>query len=156
MFYPFNNVPSFFYIVFGFILIKVWMDNRSKQAQERLRVIDDALKRGDLDEASRDEMVQALTGRRVKSRPVPQPQVPANPANPGAVGVLMKLVTFIGWMAFCVGMAFVIIVSSTHGYSDLELPATILSCAGFGMLTFPFVIRELQATPRRHASESGR
>ena len=70
--------------------------------------------------------------------------------DPNRVGFLMKLIAFVGWMSFCLGIAFVIVCNVSRYYHGLELPATILTCVGFGLVTYPFVIRELQA-PRRTA-----
>lgn len=150
MYWPFSpNVSYFIFIVLGFVLIKHWLDSRTKQASERLRVLEDALKRGNLDDVTREELVEALTGRRVKRSPAGVPMSVANNSS----SVLMKIVAFVGWISFCLGMALVIVVNNTRGYPDLEVPATILSCVGFGLVTFPFVIRELQNSPRRHAGE---
>lgn len=135
-------------LTFG--LIKQWMDGRARRESERLRMLEEALKRGDLDDVTRDELVEALTGRQ---RTPGAPPAAAYPANPDAIGWLLKLGTFVGWMALCLGVTFFILVSSSYEFQYLGLPAAILSCAGFAMVTFPFVLRELQASPRRRAGE---
>ncbi|MEE2888787.1 MAG: hypothetical protein VX951_15260 [Planctomycetota bacterium] len=145
-----------------FGLVKHWMDGRARRESERLRMLEEALKRGDLDDVTRDELVEALTGRgarcdeygRPNTRRTPgAPPAAAYPANPDAIGWLLKLGTFVGWMALCLGVTFFILTSTSNELQYLGLPGAILSCAGFAMVTFPFVLRELQASPRRRAGE---
>ena len=135
-------------LTFG--LVKHWMDGRAKRESERLRMLEEALKRGDLDDVTRDELVEALTGRR---RTPEAPPTAARPASPDAIGWLLKLGTFVGWMALCLGVTFFLLTSTSNELQYLGLPGAILSCVGFAMVTFPFVLRELQASPRRRAGE---
>ena len=139
----------FFFIVpiFVFVLIKSAMDNRAKSAQEKLRVLEEALRAGNLDEQAKQDLMETLTGR--KSR------APVAAARPTAgVGFLLKFIAFVGWTSLCLGVAFLILVNNYRGWEDLEVVAVLLPCVGFGLVTYPFVIRELQSPPRQRAADA--
>ena len=74
-------------------------------------------------------------------------------APPQSIGFILRFLAFLGWMSLCTGIAFVIIVANT-GSSDLEIPAAMLSLIGFGLVTFPFVIRELEGGRRQQAQQA--
>lgn len=145
-----TTTTSIILVIFVFVLIKHAMDTKAKQDRDRFRLIEEALRSGNLDDRSREELMGTLTGR--KPAPPPQPTATAMARNPNDVGFLMKFIAFIGWLTFCIGISFVIICASSHGNDYLAVPATILSCAGFGLVTYPFVIRELNS-PRRHPAD---
>jgi hypothetical protein len=142
-----NNWFAFLLPIFGFVLLKTWMDHRAKRDGEKLRVLEEALRIGGLDDAAKQELMQTLTGRRPAHRA---------PGNPGEVGIVLKLLAFVGWLALCVGIAFVILVVNFRMPEELGIAAAVLPCVGFGLVTYPFVVRELQATPRRHATNQQR
>ena len=142
------NSSWFFFIVpiFVFILIKTAMDNRAKSAREKLRVLEEALRAGNLDDQAKQDLMETLTGRNVKASPAPAPQ-------PTQVGFLLKFIAFLGWTSLCLGVAFLILVNNFRGWEELEIAAVLLPCVGFGLVTYPFVIRELQS-PQRHRAPS--
>ncbi|MCB9888473.1 MAG: hypothetical protein H6836_02765 [Planctomycetes bacterium] len=132
------SFTGLFATVFAFALIKHAVDVRAKQQSDRLRVLETALKTQNLDTETRGELLEALTGRRRSQ----------DPAVPSPVGVFMKFVAFVGWLSLCIGIAFAILAAYTgkHGF---EIPATMLPCIGFGLVTYPFVVRELSAPVTR-------
>jgi hypothetical protein len=145
------TTTSIIAVIFVFVIIKHGMDTKAKQDRERLRLIEEALRQGNLDDKSREELMGTLTGRKPQPRPdrAPAPR----PRSPHDVGFFLKFLAFIGWLGFCVGMSFVIVVANFREYEFLAIPATILSCSGFGLVTFPFVIRELNSPRRGIAAE---
>ena len=73
--------------------------------------------------------------------------------NPNDVGFFMKFVAFIGWITLCVGVSFVILcVNEPQLRLTLRSPRRSCPVLGFGLVTYPFVIRELNA-PRRNPAE---
>jgi hypothetical protein len=143
------STVSIIAVIFIFVLIKHTMDTKAKQDRERLRLIEEALRSGNLDDRSREELMGTLTGRRQSA---PKPHAPVMARNPNDVGFFMKFTAFIGWISFCIGISFFILCANSHNYEFLMVPATILGCAGFGLVTYPFVIRELNA-PHRNPAE---
>ncbi len=143
-------MTSIIITIFVFVIVKHAMDTKAKQDRERLRLIEEALRSGNLDDRSREELMGTLTGR--KPTEASRPSGAPTARNPDDVGFWMKVIAFVGWLAFCVGMSFVIICASSRGYEFLGVPAAVLSCGGFGLVTYPFVIRELNS-PRRHPAQ---
>ena len=133
--------------IFAFILIKHAMDTHAAHEQEKLRLLEEALRQGNMDEKSKEDLMESLTGRRPSSPPTPPPAVPQRPRGPNEVGFFLKFLAFIGWLSLCTGIAFLILWANFNTRS-LEIPAVLLTCIGFGLVTFPFVIRELQFKPR--------
>lgn len=143
------TTTSIFLVIFGFIIVKHAMDTKAKHDRERLRLIEEALRAGNLDDRSRAELMGTLTGR----KPEPRYQAPNMKRNPDDAGFFLKLIAFVGWIGFCVGISFFILCMNNYRFEFLAVPATILSCAGFGLVTYPFVIRELNATRRNPAGQ---
>ncbi len=144
------SMTTFFVVLFTFMLIKHAMDTRAKQQADKLKLIETAIKDGNLDAQAKEDLMVAFTGRRPSSPPRQQVQVVGTPYR---VGGLVKFIAFIGWVALCVGIAFVILTLAFEE-RGVEIPAVLLSCVGFGLVTYPFVIRELQApVVRRQPSE---
>ena len=75
------------------------------------------------------------------------------PVAPGQVSGFMKFILFVGWIGMLLGIAFAVIAANSRYGHDLELPAAILCCLGFGFVTYPFVVRELQNGGRRSVRE---
>jgi hypothetical protein len=140
-----STATIFIIVIFAFIIVRHGMDTKAKQERERLRLIEEALRAGNLDDQSRALLMSTLTGR----KPQPHQRAPATPRNPNDIGFFMKFTAFIGWISFCIGAAFFILCINSHQYEFLAVPGTILGCAGFGLVTYPFVIRELNS-PRRN------
>ena len=85
-----------------FILIKQAMETRAKERSEKLRILEASLKQGDLDPATKEELMDVLTGHKRK-----KPAPPVHP--PQRVGFFMRAFAFLGWVALCLGGAFLII-----------------------------------------------
>lgn len=143
-------MASIIAVILVFMLIKHGMDTKAKHDGERLRLVEESLRQGGLDDKSREELMGTLTGRRPQQ---PWSARPVRVRSPHDVGFFLKFLAFIGWLGFCVGISFVIIVANFRDYEFLAVPATILSCSGFGLVTFPFVIRELNSPRRGIATE---
>jgi len=146
--------PTFALTIFGltalallvFGLVYRWLEHRAKHQAQRLRVLEDAVQRGDLDDVTRDELVEALTGRRRADG--------SGAANHGTPpdNSLMQLLGFLGWMCLCIGVTF-FLLTVTGSFQDLAFSGAILCAVGFGLVSFPVVWRELQRSPRRNTRE---
>ena len=51
-------------VIFFFVAVVVFLQNRSKERQEKMRILEEALRSGHLDAATKAELVGELTGRR--------------------------------------------------------------------------------------------
>lgn len=140
-------------LIFAFVLTKQAMENRAKQERERLRLLEEALRHGDLDQKTREELAAVLTGqaRRDRNRDRQRHPAAAGAGAPG-VSILHRLLAFGGWVSFCVGIAFLIAYGG-HGDDEMLLTGALLSCLGFALVTYPFVIRELRAIDSDQASK---
>ena len=99
-----------------------------------------------MDDAAREDLVEVLTGRKRRR--------PATPAE-GQVGLMTRFIVLVGWLALCLGVAFTIL-GVEYRCEDYLLAGVILICAGFGLVTYTFVIRELQSgSRRRDAGQAG-
>ena len=129
-------------VIFVFAFFMRWMDVMAKDRQARMKLLEEAVKAGNLDEDVRHELVAAVTGRR--SRRHKQAPPPAAPPSPHRATFFERFFMFVGWMAFLVGAAIL-----TWGLSDdcgeLVLAGMITGLGGFALVTYPFVIRELES-----------
>jgi hypothetical protein len=129
-------------VIFVFAFFMRWMDVMSKDRMARMKLLEEAVKAGNLDEAGRQELVAAVSGRRPR-RHNPAPTPPAQ-QSPHRATFFERLFMFVGWMAFMVGIALL-----TWGLADpcedLIVAGIITGLGGFALLTYPFVIRELES-----------
>ncbi|MEE9127531.1 MAG: hypothetical protein V3U11_10355, partial [Planctomycetota bacterium] len=107
-----------------------------------------AVKAGNLDEQGRDDLIAAVAGRRPRRD---RQASAAAPASPNRATIMERLFMFVGWMAFLVGGALLTFGLSTTGRDtdDFMLGGIIVGLVGFGLLTYPFVIRELESRGAR-------
>ena len=138
-------------VIFVFAFFMRWMDMIAKDRQSRMKLLEEAVKAGNLDEQSREDLVAAVSGRRPRRHKQPAAPVPPNKAT-----FLERVFMFVGWMAFLVGGALLIYGFSASGYGaeELILAGSIVALGGFGLLTYPFVIRELESRGARSATRS--
>ncbi len=108
-------------IVFGFIVLVVWMTNRAKARSERLKVMEEALRSERLDAEAKAELVAALTGRGEQR----------DDRAPG-----WQRVAFAGWVGLLMGGTMMLVDEGDSFEKGLM-------CAGFGLaaMTLPLAIR---------------
>jgi len=120
--------------VFAYAALKVVLDHRANARAENLRLLEEALRNPALDRATIESLTHQLTGR----RPL---------RSPGA-GPAMTFVLSIGWVALFVGIGLLVISGWFHD-QDFGIGGIITAITGFGLVTWPFALRELEA--RRQA-----
>ena len=139
--------------VLGYMLVKHAIDVMENRDKERLRILEDALRDGDMDDETKEQLMQGLAGRRAGGRMGRAAAARASaPVVSYPASGWMKFIAFVGWIVLCLGVAFIMIATCTRAYG-MEAPAAVLTCLGFGLTTYPFVIRELQSVPRRSAPD---
>ena len=130
-------------VVFLFVVVIILIQNKAKERQNRLKVLEEALKNGNLDENTRQELVNALSDRPVHRKrsepaaatPQPTPTAPAEaPKRSGGARFLFA----IGWLALFTGIA--LIAMDDH---DTWEAGIMVAFSGFALMSLPIAVREL-------------
>lgn len=135
-----RDEQAFFFMVilFGSITIWTWIAHRAKLRQKRLEVIQRAIESGNLDEGTRRTVLDALANEgRLGSewgRALAQ----------HAVFLTRNLVFIAGWLTMCIG-AGCWLAGEMFGWGRWDVqPAMIATFVGFGLVTVPIALRELE------------
>ncbi len=121
-------------LIFAFIALMTITQNRAKERKERLRVIEDAIKSGNLEPDVKQELVGELTGRRPHR---PRPHVVPGPETRG------KFVFGIGWLGLFTGIGLMLM-----GERDVFEAGCLMTALSFGVVSLPLALRELDARKR--------
>ncbi|MBI5853118.1 MAG: hypothetical protein HZB39_19070 [Planctomycetes bacterium] len=133
-------IPSLV-LIFGFIVTVSAISRRSKERRERLRILEEQLRAGNLDGPEKQRILEELTGRRF---PEPAGTI-APPQRP--FSAVARVAFGIGWM-----MIFLAVGLLLSGGRDETQGATIVGPLGFALVTLPIALRELESDrPRRRA-----
>lgn len=131
------TIISILTIIFVFAFFMRWIDVMAKDRQARMKLLEEAVKAGTLDEDGRQELVAAVTGRRRRHKQVPSPH---------RATFIERCILFVGWISFLVGAAlFIWGLVAPYKSDDCVLAGIITGLAGFALVTYPFVIRELES-----------
>ena len=116
--------------IFVFALIKGWMDARVQARSEKIKLLEEALKNPAIDRATIENLTYQLTGARGPKKPGPSP--------------LMAIVLALGWIALFTGIG-VWVLGEIIYEADAIAGGVVTSIVGFGLVTYPFALRELEA-----------
>jgi len=114
-----------------FVLLRGILDQRSRAHAERLAVLAEALKSG-ADRAAVEALAYQLTGRR--------PAAPVVPAGSRLQALLLAL----GWLTMFAG-AGLWVLSQLLNSPEAGAAGALTALVGFGLVTYPFALRELEA-----------
>ncbi|MFN0183860.1 MAG: hypothetical protein ACKVQR_08590 [Aquabacterium sp.] len=120
--------------IFVFVLLKMVLDQRAQAQKDRVRLIEEALKSPNIDRQSLESLTFQLTGQR-----------PVRHLNTSR---FLAIVLAAGWIALFAGLA-MWIAGGLGRDRDLFTGGIITALVGFGLVTYPFALRELEA--RRQA-----
>lgn len=124
-------IAAFLCIVFGYTILKSWLEARSRMHAEKIRLIEKALTSGSLDSETIQELAYGLSGKKPPKREKP----------PGTRG---SVILALGWITLFVGIGIAVLGGVTG--SDEPIAAGVLvAVVGFGVTTYPFALRELEA-----------
>lgn len=129
-------IPSLV-LIFGFIVTISAISRRSKERRERLRILEEQLRAGNLDGPEKQRIIEELTGRRF-----PAPAGPIAPQRPFSAAA--RVAFGVGWM-----MIFLAIGLLLSGGRDETEGATIVGPLGFALVTLPIALRELESDRHR-------
>lgn len=118
--------------IFAFVLVRQSMETRAKERAERMRLLEQALANPAVDRQTLAMLTQQLTGARA----------------PGQRGRGMAFLLAIGWLTLFTGLGLLAIGMLRHS-SDASSAGMITGLVGFGLVTYPFALRELDS--RRQA-----
>lgn len=117
--------------IFVFVLLKIVLDQRAAARSDHLRLLEEALKNPAVDRATLENLTWQLTG----NRPVREPQGP---------GKFLAFLLAIGWLALFLGIGLWVTGEMTR-LTELRVAGIITGILGFGFVTYPFALRELEA-----------
>lgn len=123
-------------IIFMFILAVIVLAHRSKARQARFRLVERALQEGNLDEATRAQLLDSVSA-------------------PGWAGILQQQIAFLarhavfvlGWLGIFTGLGVVAwggIESEDHAMGI----GVVVALISFGVVTVPLALREIQGRSR--------
>lgn len=124
-------------VIFGYALLKGRLDQRTKERTDRLRLLEQALKNPNVDRETITALAQQITQQKQ-----PKSQAPARRGR----GMAMLLA--LGWLTLFSGLGVWVLGAMVAG-RDAAAAGVLVSLIGFGLVTYPFALRELEA--RRQA-----
>jgi hypothetical protein len=117
-------------VVFTFGLLKSWMDSGIKARSERVKLLEEALKNPAIDRATVESLTYQLTGNRSSRH--------------GGSNKVMAVVLGLGWLGLFAGIG-IWVFGEMVNHADVIAGGIITSIASFGLVTYPFALRELEA-----------
>jgi hypothetical protein len=120
--------------IFLFVLAKMVLEQRSAARLQNVKLLEEALKNPALDRATIESLTYQLTGAR-----------PPRASGPSRAAATLLA---IGWVALFTGLGVAGIGGILHE-DEAVAGGFLVSLIGFGLVTYPFALRELEA--RRQA-----
>lgn len=114
--------------IFVFVLLKIVLEHRATARADNVRLLEEALKSPHVDRPTVESLAFQLTGHRPRQ----------------SSGRLAALLLAFGWLGLFVGIGLWIAGANTN-QRDLSTAGMIVTLAGFGFVTYPFALRELEA-----------
>jgi hypothetical protein len=121
-------------VIFAFVLFKLVLEQRAAARRDNLRVLEEALKNPAIDRATLENLTYQLTGR----------QSARSHERTPWFGRLQPWILALGWGCLFCGVA-VWVVGEMVGKEDLLISGVGTGILGFGLITYPFALRELEA-----------
>ena len=116
--------------IFAFVVVKRMLEHQAAARAANVRLLEEALKNPALDRATIESLTFQLTGHR--------------PHRTGRTTPLMALVLAVGWLALFTGLG-VWAIGEIISERDATAGGVLTAVIGFGLVTFPFALRELEA-----------
>ena len=116
------------------LMVKLSLEHRAKTRADNVRLLEEALKSPSVDRATLETLTYQLTGTR--------------PLHKAGTSRFMAVVLAIGWIGLFTGLGLWLAGYMTRNDS-MTIAGMITSIVGFGLVTYPFALRELEA--RRQA-----
>ena len=130
------EVGTILIAIFAFVIIKGHSEQRAKERARKLQLLEDAIKSGNIDRDLIQELAATFSGKR------PAPATPAVERRPRGTWFLA-----LGWIGIFVGLG-VAGLGSFNSREQLVGTGLLVSLISFGITTYPFALRELEARRR--------
>ncbi|GAB4156212.1 MAG: hypothetical protein Fur0037_24530 [Planctomycetota bacterium] len=114
----------------AFALVKGHLDRRARLEERRIELLEDALKTGRLDRQDLEAVARALGAK------APPPIRPGNR--------LLAVLLALGWITLFTGGG-IGALGGMSGDEDTAAAGLLVGIIGFGLVTYPFALRELEA-----------
>ena len=130
------ELPIILIAIFCFVILKNHTEQRARERARKLQMLEDAIKSGNVDRNTVEDLAAALSGR----KPAPR-QTDGTPRPRGTAWLAL------GWIGIFVGLGIAGIggVSEEEGAIGAGVLVTLIS---FGITTYPFALRELETRRR--------
>lgn len=116
--------------IFVFVLLKMALDQRAVARKDNVRLLEEALKNPALDRATIESLAFQLTGARTP--------------RGGGQGRFLAFVLAIGWLTLFTGIG-ILVIGAMIGRPEPSAAGALVALIGFGIVTYPFALRELEA-----------
>jgi hypothetical protein len=121
--------------ILAFVLIRGQLDQRNRMEAQRMQLMEQALRQGQLDRHSLELLAQHVGGK--------------PPAPPQPRSRWLALLLALGWLTLFAGIG-VSVLGSLINEKDAFSAGILVSIIGFGLVTYPFALRELEARRAAH------
>lgn len=115
----------------AFLAVKTALDQRATARAQKMKLLEEALKNPAVDRATLEALTFQITGRRAAQQEPRQPR-------------FMAMVLAVGWLALFTGIG-VWVLGGVTGDDDAMAGGVLTAIIGFGVVTYPFALRELEA-----------
>ena len=130
-------------VIFGFIAATTIFQNRARELREKLKILEEAIRSGNLDASMKRELVGELTGRR------PQQPGPGGQHAADRHGGWARLVFGIGWLGLFLGIGLIAMDDR-----DTWQAGIAIASISFALVTLPIALKELDRDrPRGRAAQ---
>ena len=124
-----ESILSLVALVFLYQLSKSHLEQRSKERQQRVEALEQALANPSIDRATLQQLAQQLTGAKA----------PTPPSRTGYAWLLG-----IGWLTLFTGIG-VWMLGMMTGNNEPQAAGVLVMLIGFALVTYPFALRELES-----------
>jgi hypothetical protein len=118
--------------ILGFVLLRAVLDRRARHRERQLQLLEEAIRNPQFDRQAVENFAYQLTGN-----PPPRP-------GPGKRNTGVKLLLACGWITLFTGLG-VWVLGGMTGTDGARAAGMLVSIIGFGLVTYPFALRELEA-----------
>lgn len=115
-----------------FVLLRSVLEVRARERVEKLKLLDNALRNPAVDRATVTQLAHQLTGVR--------PPRDGRATRSAGMAVLLAL----GWITLFAGLGILLLGEMTNS-GDASAAGGLVSLIGFGLVTYPFALRELES-----------